>query len=163
METWTQDVQGTWATWSHAALCIEAAADPGVTQVVVVGRDGHEDPAIVAVVRLVRRLASRSVDVVAASEHPSEAWYHAVRKAGATRAVLVTPPRSRATPPEPGLAKATDLGGTICPFLQAQVRGSVTLSVCGHGADRMVLARHHLDRWCLATNAQCPYLAGMAP
>jgi hypothetical protein len=46
---------------------------------------------------------------------------------------------------------------TICPLLHVVESHGVTMSVCGAHNDRMVLAPHHMNRWCLAGMDDCTH------
>jgi hypothetical protein len=61
---------------------------------------------------------------------------------------------------ETPLDHVVELGGGICPELHAKHEQEVTLSVCGRHKDRMVLARHHFDCFCLAKKEDCPHWQG---
>jgi len=164
MEMWTCDGQGKWKRWSHAGLGLEAVAcaGPAVAQVLVVESDPDEDEQILAAIRLTRRLASPAVTVVAGSEHPSADWRESVRRAGADRALLVPLATKRGRRMSGPLEGAQELGDGICPELHALHDPRCALSVCGRHSDRMVLARHHFVRWCLAGKETCPHWQGGA-
>jgi hypothetical protein len=55
------------------------------------------------------------------------------------------------------IERVSEVGGNICPYLHAKTEGKITVSVCGGQKDRLILARHHLDRWCLAGEEDCPH------
>lgn len=161
METWTQDREGDWKRWSNPALGLDAlaGAPPRVRAILVVGLGPPDDEQLVATIRLARRLAGGPLEVIAGSVHPTALWRESVRRAGADRAFLVSPP-SAWCPGKPPFGDAVELGDGVCPALHAGDDRKVAWSVCGRHNDRMVLARHHFDRWCLAANEECPHWQG---
>lgn len=160
METWTRDEHGAWRRWSHPGLALEALANPAAPRMVsllVVGTGPDDDEQLFAAVRLARRLATGPLQVVAATAHPSAPWRESVRAAGADLALLVSRPKTGRSSKEPPLEHVVELGGGTCPALHAKREREITLSVCGRHADRLVLARHHVERWCLAKQQDCPH------
>jgi len=94
---------------------------------------------------LARRLA-------VASPYPAACWIDPVRAAAVDRVFVV----SRAN-----TSCAADLSGLIevpralCPALSVQVLADGTLSVCGQGAYRRVLATHHFVSRCFLNWSTC--------
>lgn len=152
MEIWTYDEAGGWIGWARAALGLDAivsAASP-TDQMLVVQRSPADEDEVCAVIGLARRLCNGTLTVTAGHEHPSTRWRDSVRQAGADRAVLVS---DGARVP---LDDATEVGDQLCPELLVDP-GPTRLSVRERYRDRMVLARHHFDRWCLAGKELCPH------
>jgi hypothetical protein len=166
MEMWTRNEAGEWRRWPHVAPGLDAVASaiPRVDRVLVVGRTPVEDDRAVAAIRLSRRLAGGSLTVIAGQERPTRAWREAVCAAGADSALVVARRDEYEGRPDPPLDDAREVGADVCPELHVVHERGVTLSVCGRHRDSMVLARHHLDRWCLAAHDQCPHwCAGRGP
>lgn len=164
METWTRNEEHSWKQWSHPALGLDAIANasPPVVALLVIATDAEDDEQLVAAVRLARQLATTPLEVVAASVHPSLRWLESVREAGADRALLVPRPNQCRRCKQPPLDDVVELSGSLCPELHAKSEHKVSLSVCGKHNDRMVLARHHFDRWCLAAKEACPHWQGVS-
>jgi|GEM_PF-1608538 len=163
METWTKDTSGDgWRHWTHPVLGLDAVtgARPRVTEILVVGLGASDHEQLIASIRLARRLATGPLEVVAAGAHPTQSWFESVQKAGADLALVVSWPEPGRWSQEPPLRDVAELGGAICPELHARHEQDVTLSVCGRHRDRMVLVRHHFDRWCLANKEDCPHWQG---
>jgi hypothetical protein len=131
-----------------------------VVSLLVVGTGREDDEQLFAAIRLSRRLATGPLEVVAGSVHPSAKWRDSVLEAGADLALLVRQPKDCRLCRRPPLDDVVELGAGICPELHAKREQKVTLSVCGRHKDRMVLARHHFDRWCLARKEDCPHWKG---
>lgn len=163
MKIWTRQADGgDWRPWSHPELGLEAVAgaSPRVAAILVVGLGPPDDAPLLASIRLARRLAAGPLEVVAASAHPTLRWVESVRQAGADLALLVNPPAQDRWSRKLPLDGAVALCGAICPALHAQHEQDLTLSLCGRRQDRMLLARHHLERWCLAAKEACPHYRG---
>jgi len=162
METWTRNEEGRWKRWSHPGLGLDALANssPRVVSLLVVGIGPEDDEQLLAAVRLARRLATGPLEVVAGNVHPSARWLEAVREAGADLTLLVPQPKHCRLCKKPPLDDVVELGCNICPELHAKHEQKTTLSVCGRHKDRMVLARHHFDRWCLTSKEDCPHWQG---
>lgn len=58
-------------------------------------------------------------------------------------------------------SRVLDASDRICPALHTRTGEGDSLSVCGRRSDLVVLARHHLDRWCLGHNQECPHWRGL--
>jgi len=162
MEMWTHSEEGKWRRWSHTGPGLDAVAgaSPRIDQVLVIGSDPADDEQLLAAIRLTRRLAGGPVTLIAGSEHPSACWCDSVRNAGADRTLLVSRPKERCWNKQPPLEDGAEIGPGICPALHVHHEHDVTLSVCGRCQDRMVLVRHHFDRWCLAAKEECPHWRG---
>jgi hypothetical protein len=161
METWTQDEEGRWKRWGHPLLGVDAVASssPRVVAFLVVGLGRPDDELLPAAIGLARRLADGPITVIAGSTHPCALWLQSVRRAGADRALFLSSVGTRRCD-DPPLDGAVELGEGICPALHARDAQKTALSVCGRHRDRMILARHHFDRWCLAAKDECPSWRG---
>lgn len=162
METWTRTENGGWKSWKHPGLGLDAltrSAKPVATLLVVAG-EPEDDEQLLAAVRLARRLATGRLEIVAGSVHPTARWLEAVQVAGADRALLVARPERHRLWGSPQLDDAVELGTHICPELHATQEQGTALSVCGTHRDRMVLAWHHFERWCLRNKEDCPHWRG---
>jgi len=162
METWTRNEKGRWRRWSQPGLALDliTSSSPRVVSLLVIGTGPEDDEQLFAAVRLARRLATGPLEVVAASVHPSARWRESVREAGVDLALLVPQPQHCLLCKKPPLDVVVELGVGICPELHAKHEQGVTFSVCGRHKDRMVLARHHVERWCLAKKEDCPHWQG---
>lgn len=163
MEMWAREDSGGWTTWNHVAEGLDALAAGTFTAVLlVVTGEPADDRATLPVIRLAKRLSPAPVALMVASPHPSAAWYASTRDAGADQALAVsTEPGAVATAPP--LEGSAEIGETLCPALHVLHTKGATLSVCGRHHDRLVLARHHFDRWCLGTKECCPHWRGGSP
>ncbi|MBN1945743.1 MAG: hypothetical protein JW797_08695 [Bradymonadales bacterium] len=167
MEIWTQYEPARWRRWADTGQVIESFDSwPPSTVLLVATREPDETERVCGTLRLFRHLANGRMRMMVGSGHPSAAWCASVLAAGADQVLLV--PRSwergrqdeRNPEEKPPLQQAIELDADICPALHVRRDGDVILSVCGRHADRMVLARHHLERWCLAAKDRCPHWGG---
>lgn len=158
MEIWTRQAdQLGWAPWPDVPQGLAAVvAEPEVRQILLVTTAPDADhAAVVAVLRLIQALGGREVTV--ASPHPSTDWATSLEPLGVDHLWVVDQGSvDRAT----RLRNPTEVRGDICPHLHARSSGATTLSVCGRHQDRLVLARHHLESWCLNGGDDCPHLHG---
>jgi hypothetical protein len=158
MEIWTRQTDRLgWTPWPDIPQGLAAiAAAPAVRHVLLVTTaPGPDHPALVAVLQLIQALGER--DVTVASPHPSTDWIESLEPLGVDHLWVVDQgPLDRET----RLRNPTGVRGDICPHLHAQSSGAATLSVCGCHHDRLVLARRHLETWCLIGGDGCPHLHG---
>lgn len=156
MEIWTrQSKQPGWTPWPDIPQGLAAiAAEPMDRQVLLVTTAPDIDQAaLVAVLRLIQALGRCEVTV--ASPHPSTDWAASLEPLGVDHLWVVDQgPMDRGT----RLRNPTEVRGNICSHLHARSYGATTLSVCGRHHDRLVLARHHLETWCLSGGDGCPHL-----
>lgn len=159
MEMWTQSTDGRWKRWGHPGAGLDAIASSasGPAVVVVIATGPADDEQLVATIRLTRHVTTGPVRVIAASEHPSPDWVESVRRAGADLTLFAPRPDRSLFRCGPALQDTIELGGGICPALHACTQDEATLSVCGRRNDKMVLARHHFERWCFAAKEDCPH------
>lgn len=162
MKMWTDDGHGEWRAWSHAEIGLDAvaAATPLGGRVFAIENGPDEDEQLLALIRLIRRLGQGRVVVIAASQHPSACWRNSVLQAGADMALFVPALEKHGRQDINPLRDSLELGDSVCPELHARSVSGVTVSVCGRHQDRMVLARHHFDCWCLRTKDRCPHWRG---
>ena len=158
MEIWTrQSDRLGWTPWPGIPQGLAAiAAAPRTRQVLLVTTaPGADHSAVVAVLQLIQALGG--CDVTVASPHPSTDWAASLEPLGVDHLWVVDQgPMDRTA----RLRNPTEVRGGICPHLHTKSRESSTLSVCGRHHDRLVLARHHLETWCLAGGEGCPHLQG---
>jgi hypothetical protein len=96
-------------------------------------------------------------EVTVASPHPSPDWAASLEPLGVDHLWVVDQgPMDGAT----RLRNPTEVRGDICPHLHTKPCSATTLSVCGCHHDRLVLARDHLETWCLNGADGCPHLPG---
>jgi hypothetical protein len=158
MEIWTrQSDQLGWIPWPAIPQGLAAiAAVPGARQALLVTTAPDADhPAVVAVLQLIQTLGRCEVTV--ASPHPSTDWAESLEPLGVDHLWVVDQgPMDRAA----RVGNPTEVRGNICHHLHTKTRGTTTLSVCGCHHDRLVLARYHLETWCLTGGDGCPHLHG---
>lgn len=158
MEFWTRDDdQLCWKEWPDAVQGLARLPASRLAQVLLFSLEPDAElPSLVATVHLVRKLVGRAVTLIIASPHPSEEWVRPLRESGIDHVWLVERPgseervRSAPTPVQ-------EIKSRICPALHSHTSARTTLSLCGCHQDRMVLARYHLERWCLRGHEQCPH------
>lgn len=160
MELWTHDELARWRRWTDAVRGLDAvtSSPPSAVRLVVLARGPDEDEAVFAATRLARRLTTEPLEIIAGTPSPTLVWLESAIEAGVDQAALFA--WDQGGHQEPPLQGAAELSHLICPALHARREQSATLSVCGRHHDRMVLARHHFDRWCLATKEECPHWRG---
>ena len=156
MEIWTrQREQLGWTPWPDVPRGLASLLDVSGAQVLLLTEaPAAEHDIIVAALRLVHALAKDGGNVVIASPHPSADWVESLKLFGVDQVWVV---ERRGARRSPALENVSELGKGICPHLHTNTDGGITLSVCGCHRDRMVLARHHLDRWCLLDKRDCPH------
>lgn len=161
MEFWTSTrEQFGWRQWPDVVQGLLGFCESSHGSVLLVSdRPDEEIESLLATVGLVRQLAGKDVSIVVASPHPSEEWLGPLKECGIDHVWVI----DRSTRPKadrldgPGKLEAPR---AICPALHVRTGERLTLSVCGRHGDRMVLARHHLERWCLGRNEDCPHWRG---
>ncbi len=130
------------------------------------GKDSHiifrvewpilESMALVSAVSLARRVLGEGVRVDVATPHPNVEWLLPAFGAGAERLFLAQ--QSCQIPwcgPEAG-----DSGyalSAVCPAMAQQVVRNHPVSLCRRHPGGMVVASHHLKRWCTGHRAECPF------
>ena len=158
MEIWTrQPDQLGWTPWPDIPQGLAAiAAKPDARHILLVTTaPGPDHATLIAVLQLIQGLGG--CDVTVASPHPSTDWAESLEPLGVELLWVVGQgPMDRAT----RLRNPTEVRGGICPHLHAKSSSATTLSVCGCHHDRLVLARHHLEAWCLNGGDNCPHLHG---
>ena len=157
MEFWTRDDnQGWWKEWPDALQGLASLSASHVEVLLLSLKPDAELSALIATVRLVRKLVGRAVTIIIASPHPSDEWLRPLKEYGIDHVWLVQRPGAEAQ--RRGIfARLLEIDNGICPALHSRTSNGTTLSVCGCHSDRMVLARHHFDRWCLRSHRQCPH------
>lgn len=157
MEIWTrQSEQLGWTPWPdipQGLAAIAAKPDARHDVLLVTTAPGCDHATLIAVLQLIQGLGK--CDVTVASPHPSTDWAETLEPLGVDHLWVV----DRATmvhTTRPG--NPTEIRACICPHLHAKSSGTTTLSVCGCHHDRLVLARHHLESWCLTGGDGCPHL-----
>lgn len=136
--------QAAWQGYAEPLLGLAEATEDVCDLVFAVEWPILEVAPVTGAVRLARRLLDPGVSIGIATPHPAGEWLSAAFEAGADSLMMA--------PDSPRYAL-----GDCCPALHQRVRQNEPLSVCGRHRDRMVLAAHHLDRWCLGNHASCPH------
>lgn len=157
MELWMRNGNGSsWEHWRDVLVGIEQAARAAPRAVVFATTgDPAEEPALLSALRLVRRLAASVPDVVVMSAHPSKAAFEKVAEEGSAQMYLLSSAKFGDGPPV--RVERDRVSSAVCPALHVCPEGGRVLSVCGRWYDKMVLARHHLNRWCLDRHDSCPH------
>lgn len=107
-----------------------------------------------AAARLIRRLSGGRGRLLLATAHPTRAWAEQLGHEGVDEFWAVEhPPPAAATGPAP----LGPVGESTCANLHTRTADGFTLSVCGRHADLMVIAGHHMSRWCLHRQRPCPH------
>ena len=158
MEFWSKTSdQLCWKEWPDAMHGIAHLPASRITEVVLLTDEPHvEASGLVTTVRLIRELVGHAVTIIVASPYPSEAWLQPLKEASVDHIWLVARRRCEKLTrggPDP----LREINGSICPALHTGAEAGRTLSVCGCRHDRLVLARHHLKRWCLDAHQSCPH------
>jgi len=156
MEIWTrQREQMGWTPWPDMPRGLASLLDVHGAQVLLLtDAPETEHDALVAALKLVHALARDDCNVVVASPHPSAGLIESLASCDVDQVWVVNGRHSRRTAP---LENVLGLDHDVCPYLHTSTEDGTTLSVCGSHHDRMVLARHHLDRWCLKNDGNCPH------
>lgn len=159
MEVWTRTAdQLGWKEWPEPVQGLAWLSDHPVVEVLLVALNPDEElPELTAAVRLIRSTAGTSVRIIVASPHPSEEWVRPLQEIGIDHVWWVARPRPRRVPRHEMTARARGIEGSVCLALHTATEHGVTLSLCGRHRDRMVLAPHHLARWCLDGHETCPH------
>jgi len=156
MEIWTrQRDQLGWTPWPDVPRGLASLLDAPDEQVLLLSEAPDvERDLLVAAIRVVRALARNGGHVVVASSHPFAGLLDELTPPGVDQLWVVErhEAKRKAT-----IENVSEIGGGICPNLHTKTENGTTLSVCGRRHDRMVLARHHLDRWCLMNPGGCPH------
>lgn len=155
---WTREQRTRWTRWEDIVAGVDFATDPRREVDTVVLEEGVDGADIPVLVHLLRRLQPSPVRLIVTTSHPSALRAEAARDAGADQVLLTGGHAGNGT--EPPLRGAVELGSRLCPALHESLWQRQTLSVCGEHGDRLVLAPHHLDRWCLAGKEGCPHWRG---
>lgn len=156
MEAWTRKHEDSeWTVWPDLPRALTGLLDESDADVLLLSEEPDlESEELVATVRVLGLLGSHVGHVMVASPYPSTEWVERLRPLGVEHVWVGERARYR----EEGVIEHVDeVGDQLCPALHARTRDHVTLSVCGCEKDRMVLARDHLDRWCLDHRESCPH------
>ena len=110
-------------------------------------------------VRLTRRLGGDRIRIGIATPHPAGEWLAEAFRAGADDLVICPGAPAQVLLAFLPAARRCRLED-CCPHLHQRIRHNLPMCVCGRHRDRMVLAGHHLDRWCVGDVASCPHRSG---
>lgn len=155
MEIWTrQGDQLGWTPWPDVPRGLARLLDAPNEQVLLLSEAPDvERDLLVATIRVVRALARNRGHVVVASSHPFAGLLDELTPPGVDQLWVV---ERRETMRKATIENVSEVGRRTCSNLHSKTEDGTTLSVCGRRRDRMVLARHHLDRWCLMNPDSCP-------
>lgn len=156
MDIWTrQHDQLDWTPWPDVPRGLAKLLDTPDAQVLLLTEAPDiEHDLLIAAVRLVHALVANGGSIVVASPHPSVDLIDSLRPVGVDHVWVVERPGFGR---KASIQNVSEISATVCPHLHSKTGGGTTLTVCGRHHDRMVLARHHLDRWCLRYNGECPH------
>lgn len=156
MELWTSQREHLgWTPWSDVSRGLASLLDAPNAQVLLLTEAPEaEHDLLVAALRLVHALAANGAEVVVASPHPSADLIESLAPCGVDQVWVV---ERRNAQQASTLVNISALGQGVCSELHAKTEDGTTISVCGCRRDRMVLARHHLNRWCLGNKESCPH------
>jgi hypothetical protein len=115
-----------------------------------------EGRSLASAVRLAKRLGHCDLQIGVATSNPAGEWLSRAFEEGANFLAIESPG---------DLVQEGGLGASsqrlnlhdCCPELHQRIRRNTPLSVCGCHQDRMVIAGHHLARWCLKNHGACPH------
>ncbi|MBN2718187.1 MAG: hypothetical protein JXX14_20245 [Deltaproteobacteria bacterium] len=157
MEIWTRyNSQIEWRQWPKILSGIEGLLQDEPVEVLFLSeRPLHEIDQFISGIAIVRRICGESVSVIVASPYPSEQWISRLRTVGIDQVWTVSSRQQRYGQVSP--EQVSQLTNAACPALHAREHGGKAISVCGCHSDRMVLAHHHLKRWCLKNKDECPH------
>ncbi|MBF0165923.1 MAG: hypothetical protein HQM01_15705 [Magnetococcales bacterium] len=97
-------------------------------------------------------------EVVAATAHPDSTWRQRLHDQGVTRFWAVAPEDAGGSGRPLDPTRFIEIRAeAICPLLHTLEHASGSYSVCGGQEDRMVLAMHHLRKWCVTRPHVCPW------
>lgn len=163
MEFWTRNPkQPFWRQWTDAIQCLCGLGDTeNGSLLLITDRPKCELGCLVATAGMVKKLAGDAISITVASPYPTWEWITRLKDCGIDH--FWTVQRTNGLKRRRiDVSRGLETGPSLCPALHVQVDGQITLSVCGRHCDRMVLARHHLERWCLSHHTECPHWQGGA-
>ncbi|RJO68787.1 MAG: hypothetical protein C4523_06925 [Myxococcales bacterium] len=160
MEVWVKTIPGdSWRRERGALIALERLTEGKEAALLLVADKPDLDlPQLLATLRLMQQLSIDAERIALATASPSAAWLAPLAEGGLKHLIL----RSKKAPEQPDEGRrvaVAELLHHLCPYLHARTSNGVTLSACGLGHDRIVLADHHLDSWCLHQGHGCPHLA----
>lgn len=159
MQIWTKEEgNSTWKRQCGAVRALDQFSEhPALSLVFYVDKPDLDTPQLGAAIRVAFQVGFRLEQLIIATTHPSLSWLEPLRSIGINDVVLCAEFDSSA--PNKGSAiSLAALSEKLCPHLHARTSGKTTLSVCGAGNDRIVLARRHIRDWCLRHAEGCPHI-----
>ena len=161
MEIWTrQEGELGWKPWTDMLQGLASLSRPWAGAVLLVCESPDvEMTSVLATVSLIRRLTGPTTAVIVGSPHPSKEWLTPLAGAGIDQAWILDGHIGGSHSPGDRVGEPA-VAANICPALHSRTAEGTTLSVCGRHGDRMVLAHHHLHRWCLGRYLDCPHWRG---
>ncbi|MBF0272134.1 MAG: hypothetical protein HQL98_08745 [Magnetococcales bacterium] len=139
-------------------LAIRAGSD---SQVILYSDDPEqENNELLAVLETLKEYARCNPEIVTATPYPTAEWQKRMTIAGFDRLWIASERLGRMK--DPNQAQFFALEHPLCPFLHTRSDPSeqVSAPVCGVCDDRMVLAIHHLRKWCMTDPTPCPWKSG---
>lgn len=157
MEMWTRNnSQVDWHECRDIMSGIAGLQSAGEVEILFVSECPlHELEQLLNEINIVRRIFGKSATVIVASPHPSRRWISSVKNADIDQIWEVSAHHEKYRKNLPDHTE--QFANTACPALHIREEGGSTLSVCGCHHDRMILAHHHLQRWCLKNKDECPH------
>ena len=119
-----------------------------------------EHEIVLAAVRLIRRVGGSEVSIIIGSPYPSERWIGPLKETGVDHVWFLDIHEQKKGQRLVDPGDRIEIEENLCPALHTRHSEKATLSVCGRRGDRMIIARHHFTRWCLANHTECPFWLG---
>lgn len=124
----------------------------------VIGRPLHEMETLLSGIAIVRRICGTAVSVLAICPCPSLQWISQLKSVGVDSVLGEWAVSSRGQRiVRVSCQDEVRLTEDACPALHTIENEKEAHSVCGRHNDRMVLAHHHLEKWCLENKDECPH------
>ena len=157
MEVWLKNSPQDLAERCNGALqAFEKLADRPEPVIIVVSDNPDVDLAqMQTLFRLAERFDIERDRIVLISSHPSADWIEPLVNLGLKHLSLWDTPQAFSPSPD---AQAQNTLDHLCPYLHAQTKRGKTLSLCGAGNNRIVLACKHMESWCLRGAEGCPHI-----
>ncbi|MBF0213515.1 MAG: hypothetical protein HQM00_08120 [Magnetococcales bacterium] len=120
----------------------------------------QEQDELIAVLDLLKEYATEKPMVATSTPYPTVVWQERMAALGFAHLWVASERLDGRRDPDPLQFFALERG--LCPLLhiRSDLSGQRAASVCGACDDRMVLAIHHLRRWCMTEPNVCPWKSG---
>lgn len=162
MEIWTrQREQIGWTPWPELIPGLSSLIDEPDAQILLhTEAPDMERELLIETLRLIHRLAPKTMSVIVASPYPSADLRKSLVPHKVDQFWVMEPHGAFGTAT---IGNVMEVADSLCPALHTLIEKQTTLSVCGCHHDRMVLAKHHLERWCLKGKERCPHWLERGP